>query len=134
MDRWIDRLLMIQPEPEPELKSRRLAFYDIDKQKTKTRKFSKIEISLVNKIFDTVREILLENKLTIRNKKISSGLCRCHNHNNTYFIIELQTNMVEPDTINKVEDALKANNCKLIRIVARQEKDQTFIVLVILLS
>jgi hypothetical protein len=57
---------------ETVIKSRRLYYYDFDKEKTRTRVFSSLEIEHADRVFDTIEDILSENDFTIRNV----GQCR----------------------------------------------------------
>jgi hypothetical protein len=114
-------------------KSQRLKYYDFDKGITKKRRFNTIKADHISKIFTETKRILAENKLYVNRERISSGLCRgCKTHDDTYFVVEILSNMLQPDLIRQIENALAKYDCKLIRIVARQEKNQTRIVLVIL--
>jgi hypothetical protein len=58
-------MIRINKMTQPELKSRRLTYYDYDRQQTRTRIFSRLEIEHANSVFDTIEDILLENDLTI---------------------------------------------------------------------
>jgi ribulose bisphosphate carboxylase small subunit len=108
-----------------------LDYYDSDKGRHIRRKSSLIEISHVTEIFNVVEQVLAKNKLVIKTECISCGRCRCGIHNDTYFVVEI-SHTIEPKIIREIEDALAKLDAKLIRIVARQEKGQTYIVLVIL--
>ena len=114
------------------LKSRRLTYYNFDKQQTQTRVFSLIEIAQANSVFDTIEDILLENDLTIRNKYVSEGRCACETHNDTYFMIEVDSDLLEISLIHDIEDALEALQVKFIDIIARHERRHTFLQLVVI--
>ena len=51
------------------LRPRRLNYYDIDKQRTRSRLFNPVEIDAANNIFDSVEDILYD--YVIENKWIS---------------------------------------------------------------
>jgi hypothetical protein len=118
---------MMQP------KSQRLVYYDFDKGIMKRRSFNTIEADHISKIFTETKRILAENKLYVSRERMSSGRCRtCQTHDDIYFIVETSSNMLTPDIILKIMNAVAKLDAKLIRIVARQEKNQTYIVLVML--
>src|SRR5215467_1245015 len=94
-----------------ELKGRRLTYYDLDKQRTRTRRFSQIEHA--NQVFDTIEDILLENDLAIRNggqnKWVSSG---CDEHDDSYFMVEVEGDIIDVDVIHEIEEALEVLHTK----------------------
>jgi hypothetical protein len=94
-------------QPETELKSRRLAYYNFDKQQTQTRIFSALEIAHTNKIFDTVEDILLESDHKLRNKWVSSGRCSCGTHQDTFFNVEVDTDILEMTVVDDIKEALE---------------------------
>ena len=55
------------------IKSRRIAYYDIDRARVAKRTFSEVEDSRIREIFGRVREILMEGKYDIVGKYISQG-------------------------------------------------------------
>lgn len=92
---------------EPQLKSRCLTYYNLDKQKTSSRIFSAIEIEQANRVFDTVENILLENDINIGDKWVSLGKCGCGTHNDTYFMIYVKTEIISLIFYLKLEKQLR---------------------------
>jgi hypothetical protein len=115
-----------------QLKSRRLAYYDFDKQETRTRIFSSLEIEHANRVFDTIEDILLEDDFTIRNKWVSAGKCECKTHDDTYFMVEVESDIIPIGMIHDIEETLEEYHVKLVDILARHENRQTFLQLVVL--
>ena len=70
----------------------------------------------------TIEDILLENDLTIRNKYVSEGRCGCQTHDDTYFMIEVDSEMMSISIIRDIEEALEGLYVKLVDILARHRK------------
>jgi hypothetical protein len=115
------------------LKSRRLSFYDLDKQRTRQRVFTALEIAHVDKIFSIVEHILLEDKINLRNKWVSSGLCGCGSHQDTFYMMELDSKYLGVESVHEIEDALKeyCSDVKLVDILAQHERQKNFLQLVL---
>jgi hypothetical protein len=115
-----------------QLKSRRLAYYDFDKEETRTRVFSALEIEHANHIFDTIENILLEYDLDVENKWISAGECQCKTHNDTYFMMEVESDMISIDVIHDIEEALEEYHVKLVEILAKHQRRRNYLELIII--
>ena len=87
----------------------RLTYYDLDKQRTRIRLFNPVEIEHTNEVFDIVNDTLLENDLYIRNdgenKWMSIGKCGCLKHDDTYFIIEVDTDLIDVEILHAIEES-----------------------------
>lgn len=110
---------------------KRLAYYDHDAQKVRTRVFNTLEITAANNVFGTVEEILLENGYTMKDKWISSGKCGCQKHLDTYFVIELKEDTLSLDTIHEIEESL-GSDVKPAYVVACKHRRNVFIQLAVI--
>jgi hypothetical protein len=92
------------------------------------------EIEHANQVFDTIEDILLENDLAIRNggqnKWVSSGRCGCDGHDDSYFTVEVEGDIIDVDVIHEIEEALEVLHAKSVYIISRHERNHDFLELV----
>ena len=96
------------------LKSRRLDYYNYDEQRTKSRIFSALEIEQANSVFYTIENILSENDIELKEKWVSEGRCQCQTHQDTYFMIEVDSDILDASVIHDIEEALEELHVKLV--------------------
>jgi hypothetical protein len=118
------------------IKGKRLSYYDLDRQKIRTKIFNPVEIEHANHVFDTIEEILLENGLNIRNdgqeKWISQCECGCKTHNDTYFNVEVEHDIIDVDVLYDIEDALEELNVKFVYVLSRHNRCRDYLQLVVI--
>jgi len=110
------------------IKSRRVAYYDVDSACVRKRIFSSLEIAHMNEVFGRIQDILSD----VRGKYITVRKCQCspQTHNITRFIIELNSNEIPIETIYEIKDVLEGLSVEFTSVVSRHEGRHTFIDLV----
>ena len=101
---------------------RRLSYFDMDKQKVRSRVFNQVEIAAANEVFRTLEDILIDYDYKMTGKWISSGKCGCGTHQDTYFMVEVEA-PIEMDIIHEIEDALEDRDVELTYVMASGHKD-----------
>ena len=66
--------------------------------------------------------------MSILNKWVSEGRCDCDTHNDSYFMIEINSDMLSIDVI-QVTDALEDLHAEFTNIISRLEKSLQLVVL-----
>jgi hypothetical protein len=94
----------------------------MDKQRTRTRVFNKVEIAAANEIFHILEDIMIDYDYKMTGKWISSGKCECGTHQDTYFMVEVE-GPIEMDIIHEIEEALEDRDVELAYIMASGHKD-----------
>ena len=117
---------------EPELKSRRLKYYDADKEMTRTKVFNPVEISAANSVFERVEDILIENDYDIISKYVSIKKCRCLKHDDICFVIDVRSDEISMDVLHDIEEEITELEVKLIGVVASHERRRNYLELVII--
>jgi hypothetical protein len=95
-----------------------MAYYDMDKQRTRTRLFNKVEIAAANEVFRTLEDILLDHDYDVKGKWISSGKCGYGSHQDTYFVVEIGDDVLELNVIHEIEEALEDRDVELAYVMA----------------
>jgi hypothetical protein len=117
-----------------QLKSRRLAYFDATKGRTKTKVFTALEISQANSVFQRVEDILIENDYDIINKYVSISKCRCLKHDDTCFVIDVCSEDISMDVLREIEEEITGLQVKLIGVAASHQtkKPRNYLELVII--
>jgi hypothetical protein len=120
------------PKTEIGLKSRRLKYFDPNTNTTRTKLFTALEISSANTVFEKVEDVLIDNDYDIINKYVSIGRCKCQSHQDTYFMINVDSDEITIDVLKDIEDILEGLEVKLIGVIARHERRRDYLELVII--
>ena len=94
----------------------------MDKQRTRTRLFNKVEIAATNEVFRILEDILIDYDYKMTGKWISSGKCGCGTHQDMYFMVEVEA-PIEMDIIHEIEEALEDRSVELAYVMASGHKD-----------
>jgi hypothetical protein len=124
---------MPQRQHQPQLKSKRLRYYDADKEMTRTKVFNSVEIA-ANSVFERVEEILYENDYDIILKYVSIKKCSCLKHDDICFVLDVHSDEISMDALRDIEEEITELGVKLIGVVARHQtkKPRNYLELVII--
>jgi hypothetical protein len=123
---------MPRTEIGPQLKSRRLAYFDATKGRTKTKVFTALEISQANSVFEKVEDILIENDIDILCKYVSISKCHCLKHDDTCFIVDVGSEDISMDVLRDIEDNLEELQVKFVGVAASHHGRRDYLELVII--
>ena len=61
---------------------------------------------------------------------MSSGRCGCDEHDGSYFMVEVEGDIIDVDVIHEIEEALEVLHAKSVYIISRHETNHDFLELV----
>jgi hypothetical protein len=122
---------MTQIESE-KLKSKRLAYFNADEGRTKTKLFNPVEIAAANTVFGKIEDVLIENDYDIISKYVSISRCRCQNHDDTCFVVVVGEEDISMDILKNIEDNLEGLEVQLLGVAAGHKWRRNYLELVII--